>query len=44
MIILWGLILIIDSKTLHNSFVRKQNKIQSNAIGEIFGVQSKKIF
>ncbi|WP_087562618.1 ATP-binding protein [Polaribacter sp. SA4-10] len=44
MVILWGLILIIDSKALHNSFVRKQNKIQSNAIGEIFGVQSKKIF
>lgn len=44
MVILWGSVLIIDSKSLHNSFVRKQNKIQSNAIGEIFGVQSKKIF
>ncbi len=44
MVILWGSVLIIDSKSLHNSFARKQNKIQSNAIGEIFGVQSKKIF
>lgn len=44
MVILWGLVLIIDSKSLHNSFGRKQNKMQSNAIGEIFGVQSKKIF
>ena len=44
MVILWGLVLIIDSKSLHNSFVKEQNKIQSNAIGEIFGVQSKKIF
>jgi len=44
MVILWGSVLIIDSKSLHNSFARKQNKMQSNAIGEIFGVQSKKIF
>ena len=44
MVILWGLVLIIDSKSLHNSFNRKKNKVQLNAIGEIFGVQSKKIF
>ncbi|SHK04306.1 hypothetical protein SAMN04488028_102593 [Reichenbachiella agariperforans] len=44
MVILWGLILIIDPKSLHNSFTKERNKIQSNAIGEIFGVQSKKIF
>lgn len=44
MIILWGLVLIIDSKSLHNSFIKEQNKVQPNAIGEIFGVQSKKIF
>lgn len=44
MIILWGLVLIIDSQSLHNSFRREKKKLQSNAIGEIFGVQSKKIF
>ena len=44
MVILWGLVLIIDSKSLHNSFKREKNKLQSNAIGEIFGVQSKKVF
>lgn len=44
MIILWGLILIIDPKSLHNMFIRETTILQSNAIGEIFGVQSKKIF
>lgn len=44
MVILWGLVLIIDPKSLHNSFTRERNRVQSNAIGEIFGVQSKKIF
>lgn len=44
MIILWGLVLIIDSQSLHNSFRGEKKKLQSNAIGEIFGVQSKKIF
>ncbi len=44
MIILWGLVLIIDSQSLHNSFKREKKYLQSNAIGEIFGVQSKKIF
>ncbi len=43
-IILWGLVLIIDSQSLHNSFRREKKRLQSNAIGEIFGVQSKKIF
>jgi uncharacterized protein len=44
MIILWGLILIINSQSLHNSFRKEKKKLHSNAIGEIFGVQSKKIF
>lgn len=44
MIILWGLVLIINPQSLHNSFRQKKKKLQSNAIGEIFGVQSKKIF
>ncbi len=44
MITLWGLVLIIDPKSLHNAFIRETTSLQSNAIGEIFGVQSKKIF
>ena len=44
MVILWGSVLIIDSKSLHNSFRKEKKKLHSNAIGEIFGVQSKKIF
>lgn len=44
MIILWGLVLIVNSQTLHNSFRRDKKKLHTNAIGEIFGVQSKKIF
>jgi hypothetical protein len=44
MIILWGLVLIIDSQSLHNSFRREKRQLYSNAIGEIFGVQSKKVF
>ncbi|WP_257668664.1 ATP-binding protein [Parapedobacter tibetensis] len=44
MIILWGFVLIINSQSLHNSFSREKKKLHSNAIGEIFGVQSKKIF
>ena len=44
MVILWGIVLIIDSRSLHNSFKKEKKKLHSNAIGEIFGVQSKKIF
>lgn len=44
MIILWGLVLIIDPKSFHNTFIRESASLQPNAIGEIFGVQSKKIF
>jgi len=44
LMILWGLILSIDPKELNNTFSIKKKKIDKNAIGEIFGVQSKKIF
>src|SRR5690606_1391908 len=44
MVIFWGIVLIIDSRSLHNSFKKEKKKLHSNAIGEIFGVQSKKIF
>ena len=44
LIILWGLVLIINPQTIHNSFSPERKKININTIGEIFGVQSKKIF
>jgi len=44
LMILWGLILSIYPKELNNTFSTKQKKVDKNAIGEIFGVQSKKIF
>ena len=44
LIILWGLILFIDPKELHNVFYTKDKNLCVGAIGEIFGVQSKKIF
>lgn len=44
LIILWGLVLIINPQTIHNSFSPERKKKNINTIGEIFGVQSKKIF
>lgn len=44
MVIIWGLILIINPHSLHNSFSKDKVKLSSDAIGEIFGVHSKKIF
>ena len=44
MIILWFLILTINPKNIHNSFFIVSKKINTDQIGEIFGVQSKKIF
>lgn len=44
LMILWGLILSIDPKELNTTFSTKKEKIDKSAIGEIFGVQSKKIF
>jgi len=44
LIILWGLILGIEPKELNNTFSTKKEKLDKNAIGEIFWVQSKKIF
>lgn len=42
--IFWFVILLIDPRSIHNSFLPKTRKDDSNQIGEIFGVQSKKIF
>lgn len=44
LMVLWGLILSIDPKELNNTFSTKKKEIDKNAIGEIFGVQAKKIF
>jgi len=44
MFILWFLIVSINPKSLHNSFSLAIKVKSSNQIGEIFGVQSKKIF
>lgn len=40
----WALVLLINPKTISNKFNVKGNKTNSNEIGEIFGIQSKKIF
>ncbi len=44
LMILWGLILSIDPKELHNIFYIRKKEINKDTIGEIFGVQSKKVF
>ncbi|EKE05345.1 MAG: hypothetical protein ACD_19C00353G0001, partial [uncultured bacterium] len=40
----WFLILIIDPNYIHNKFLIKNVDVKSDQIGEIFGVQSKKLF
>lgn len=42
--IFWFLIITIDPKQIHNSFLVQTPKENNNQIGEIFGVHSKKIF
>ncbi len=42
--ILWFFILCINPKNIHNIFIPILKKEKGNQIGEIFGVQSKKIF
>ncbi|MDD2871570.1 MAG: ATP-binding protein [Candidatus Gracilibacteria bacterium] len=44
LMVLWGLILSINPKELNNTFSFKKKELDKNAIGEIFGIQSKKIF
>jgi len=41
---LWAVILLINPKTIHGSFIISNKKDSGDQIGEIFGVQSKKIF
>jgi len=42
--VLWFFIVLIDPKHIHNSFSLVVKKENGDQIGEIFGVQSKKIF
>lgn len=42
--ILWFCILLINPKRINNTFSIRKKQIDENAIGEIFSVQSKKIF
>jgi len=44
LVTLWGLILLIDPQKLASTFSGVRTKHSEDAIGEIFGVQSKKIF
>jgi hypothetical protein len=44
MFILWFFILCINPKGIHNEFIFVTSKEQLDAVGEIFSVQSKKIF
>lgn len=42
--ILWFAILAIDPQSMHNSFTWRLSEESKNELGEIFGIQSKKIF
>ncbi len=44
LLIFWGLILSIDPKEINNTFSLKKKILNDDALGEIFGVQSRKIF
>jgi hypothetical protein len=44
MVCLWGATLLLNPKRIHSSFQYGKTKVNTDAIGEIFGVQSKKIF
>lgn len=44
LIILWGFILLINTASIHSNFSSENNKKDTDAIGEIFSVQSNKMF
>ncbi|MFA6973159.1 MAG: DUF87 domain-containing protein [Parcubacteria group bacterium] len=44
LLIIWFFILAIDPKKIKSTFIINTKELSENAIGEIFGVQSKKIF
>jgi len=44
MFVMWFFILLINPKRIKSTFVTRKEQFNENAIGEIFSVQSKKIF
>lgn len=44
LIILWGIFLLIDTKSIHNSFIREKKDNGTDEIGEVFCVQSNNMF
>lgn len=44
LLVVWFFILAIDPKKINSTFNRKKRRLNENALGEIFGVQSRKIF
>ena len=44
MFILWTIAVCIDSKKMHNNFYFKQDKLNDDAVGIIFGVESSNMF
>lgn len=44
MVGLWGGTLLINTKSIHSNFFYSKKRTNTDALGEIFGVQSKKIF
>jgi len=44
LLVTWFFILVIDPKKIKSTFDRKNKELDENALGEIFGVQSRKIF
>jgi len=44
LIILWGCLLLIDTKSIHSKFLIIESEKSNGAIGEIFSVQSNRMF
>lgn len=44
LIILWGIFLLIDTKSIHSSFISDSMQTGTNEIGEVFSVQSNNMF
>jgi hypothetical protein len=44
LLVIWFFILAIDPKKIKSTFGKKNKELDENALGEIFGVQSRKIF
>lgn len=44
LLVVWFFILAIDPKKIKSTFATKNKELDENALGEIFGVQSRKIF